>query len=444
MKRYIRKFTLLSAVFTMSFLVSCSSDDRVFEEQGQVRMTRQIEKIKNDLEGAANGWVMRYYPSPDFVGGFVFLLDFEEGKVTLQSDFQSDAEQSLYKIYGGEGPVLSFSEYSALHMLSDPAYPPAGTGFRGDFEFVVMESSADSVVLKGRKWDQKVTLSPATDADWAGITQLRKNETILAPVGENTPFFRNLYVDGNPAATFLYNSERRFLEYYFKDASGILRSGEVGVSFTKGGFQLQTPITVHGEFIHEFTLNSAGDGFTFGDKGALLVENEPVVSFNDSWNQAFDFTFMMVNRLSPDFYQLYQDAKTVQPDFQTMAFYWQLGQDYLKTCTFIFDNQDTENRDLRYYHAAIGAVENPVEDEAIFKPLVNFMGVPVFYMGGNANFQEYQQYFEANSEDSEHFKAILDLVYNDQGFTIIPTRDGNFYFVNKQYSNYWMLLTPYK
>ena len=443
MKRYINIWSLLTAVITMSFLASCSSDDQVFEESGQVRLTKQLEKIKSDLEGAENGWKMRYYPSPGFVGGFVFLLDFNADKVTLRSDYQNESEESLYKVYGGEGPVLSFSEYSSLHVLADPVYPPQGSGYRGDFEFVVMESSADSIVLKGRKWDQRVTLYPATEDDWTGISQLRTNETILAPVGENVPFYRNLYVDGNPVATFLYKNETRFLEYYYNDAAGVLRSGATGVSFSAEGFELESPVTINDLTLSEFTLNATSDGFTFGDNGSLMVENEPVVTFNDAWNKAFNSTYMLLNQMSPDFYGLYEGARAVQPDFRTMALYWQLGQDYLKTCTFIFDNQDLENRNLRFYHASIGAVENPEEDEAVFKPTTDWTGNPMFFMSGNTSFQEYQQYFVTPSADSENFKAILDLVFDDQGFTVIPTRDGNFYFVNKEYSNYWMLLTPY-
>lgn len=421
--------------------ISCTNDNQVFDEQGKLRMDKQIQKIKTDLQNASNGWVMRYYPDETRVGGFVFLLDFSADNVQIQSDFTNQIEESSFKVYGGEGPVLSFNEYNPLHLLADPAVEPFGIGYKGDFEFVVMESSSDSIVLKGRKWNKRVTLYPATQTDWDGISKLRDNEEILAPVGENVPFYRNIYVDGNPVATFLYKFQNRFLEYFFTDQNGVVQTGRKAVSFTNDGFELQSPIDINGTIIKNFKTNETLDGFTFGSNGELKIENHAVVTFTKAWEKIFNNDYLAVTQTSPDFYKLVAGARQVEPDFSSIVLFWNLGTNYLKSVSFVFDDKAAVNRQIRYYHAAIGEIQNPAEDQSIFRPITSG-GNYVYYYGGLANPTELTKYFINNTPESANFKAMANLFFEPEGYTIIPNADGNYYLVSNLRSNYWMLFSP--
>ncbi len=441
MKTYIKLTYFLFAVLVV-LLGACSTDDRIFESQGQERLEEQIAKIDADLKSAKDGWIMRYYPDETRVGGYVFLMNFSENTVKIQSDFNNEIEETEFKIYGGEGPVLSFSEYNTLHVLADPAVPPYGIGYGGDFEFVVINSSPKAIELKGRKWDKKVTLEPATPEDWETISTLRDNETILAPVGENVPFYRNVYVNGTPIATFLYQSQSRFLEYFYKDENNQLQSGSTGVSFTKTGFELQKEITINGAVLKEFSVNDMANGFTFEGNGELKIENSSVIRFDKAWEKIFNHSYLALQQISPDFGKLYEAARTVQPDFRTILLFWQLSANYIKSLSFVFDNQEQENRNLRYYHTAIRSVENPDEDQAIFNPSLNFMGDNNYYLGGDATVDELNTYFVNEGPNSEPFKEITELFFTEEGFTIIPTSDGNYYLISNQSSSYWLLFTP--
>lgn len=418
--------------------ISCSSDKRVFDEQGEIRMDEQIQNIELDLQEAEDGWIMRYYPDEERVGGYVFLFDFSENTVLVKSDINADEDRSSYKVYGGEGPVLSFDEYNALHILADPVVQPFGVGYKGDFEFIVMKSSADSIVLKGRKWNKKVVMYPASPNDWDKISKLRENEAILAPQKEDTPFYRNVYINGLPAATFLYQYKTRFLEYFYKDENGIVKSGRKGVSFTNDGFELQTPININGTLIESFTTNETLDGFSFQDNGILKIENNAVLTFTDGWKKLFDNDYIALSQVSPDYFKIIEEAREQVPDFSTIVLYWGLGTKYLKTASFIFDDRATENRNIRYYHASIGAVDNPAEDQGIFIPVTS-RGNYVYYLGGNATTSELEQCFIVDSEKSASFKKMADLFFQDEGYTIIPNADGNYYLVSNLNSNYWML-----
>jgi hypothetical protein len=441
MKKYsiILSFLMLASLPLLS--ISCTNDNQVFDEQGKLRMDKQIQKIKTDLQNASNGWVMRYYPDETRVGGFVFLLDFSADNVQIQSDFTNQIEESSFKVYGGEGPVLSFNEYNPLHLLADPAVEPFGIGYKGDFEFVVMESSSDSIVLKGRKWNKRVTLYPATQTDWDGISKLRDNEEILAPVGENVPFYRNIYVDGNPVATFLYKFQNRFLEYFFTDQNGVVRTGRKAVSFTNDGFELQSPIDINGTIIKNFKTNETLDGFTFGSNGELKIENHAVVTFTKAWEKIFNNDYLAVTQTSPDFYKLVAGARQVEPDFSSIVLFWNLGTNYLKSVSFVFDDKAAVNRQIRYYHAAIGEIQNPAEDQSIFRPITSG-GNYVYYYGGFANPTELTKYFINNTPESANFKAMANLFFEPEGYTIIPNADGNYYLVSNLRSNYWMLFSP--
>lgn len=442
MKKYsiILSFLVLASLPFLS--ISCTNDSQEFDEPSNERMDKQIQKIKTDLQNASDGWVMRYYPDETRVGGFVFLLDFSADNLQIQSDFSNQIEDSSYKVYGGEGPVLSFNEYSTLHLLADPAVEPFGIGYKGDFEFVVMQSSSDSIVLKGRKWNKKVTLYPAKKADWDGISKLRNNEKILAPEGVNVPFYRNIYVNGNPLATFLYKSENRFLEYFYTDQSGVVQTGRKGVSFTNEGFELESAININGTIIKSFTLNDTSNGFNFGTNGQLKIENKSVVTFSKAWDKIIGKDILVLNQVSPDYYPIVTKAREYQPDFSTIVLFWNLGNQNIKSMSFVFDDKATVNRNIRYYHTVISAVKNPAEDQGVFVPALNPMGQYIYYLGAAANGTELNKYFINSTVESESYKTMTDMFFEAEGCTIIPNADGNYYLVSNKHSNYWMLFSP--
>jgi hypothetical protein len=101
---------------------------------------------------------MEYFPSSQQTyGGFNVLARFSDAEVTIASeiaDFDT-TEKSSFSLKQSAGPVLTFDTYNEIfHTFSDPNSSKSGLGsngkgMEGDFEFLIMKATQDSVILKG-------------------------------------------------------------------------------------------------------------------------------------------------------------------------------------------------------------------------------------------------------------------------------------------------------
>ena len=132
-----------------------------------------MEKVREVLKSSPNGWLMEYYGNRS-LGGYNILVKFEGDQATVASEKWGtnhpagiDAAgkvitaKSHYKLELSMGTVLSFDEHNPImHYYSMPNNPDytydASEGLSGDFEFRVMHASADSVILRGKKSNNKI------------------------------------------------------------------------------------------------------------------------------------------------------------------------------------------------------------------------------------------------------------------------------------------------
>lgn len=156
------------ALIPLVVTTSCKKDmEPVFDENATHRMDAAIADIYTVLEGNTNGWLIKYYPNAlHTYGGFTLFAKFtSKTDVELTSDINSDVVASSYIIKQGAGPVLSFNTYNkVVHFFSEPgADSGVGSGnygMEGDFEFLVLEYTAERVVLKGNKSGNKYEMYP--------------------------------------------------------------------------------------------------------------------------------------------------------------------------------------------------------------------------------------------------------------------------------------------
>ncbi|WEK18633.1 MAG: DUF4302 domain-containing protein [Candidatus Pedobacter colombiensis] len=155
----MKKQYLLLAVLSVLLFAGCDKkQDRVFDESPAARLNASIDNTYAAIK-AKQAWVFSYYPGANQeYGGFNLFPNFTSAvDVTLQADYALTAQSSTFKIYAGAGPILTFDTYnSVIHYFGLPGYytgiGTADGGMKGDFEFLVMSASPDSVVLKGRKY----------------------------------------------------------------------------------------------------------------------------------------------------------------------------------------------------------------------------------------------------------------------------------------------------
>ncbi|WP_025144068.1 DUF4302 domain-containing protein [Pedobacter jeongneungensis] len=156
---------LFITVLAILLFTGCDKKkDRIFEDSPAARLNASI----NDAYSALNGkktWIFSFYPGANVeYGGFNLFPNFTTSvDVTLQADYATTTQSSTFKVYAGSGPILTFDTYnSVIHYFSLPGYytgnstslgiGASDSGMKGEFEFLVLSSSQDSVVLKGRKY----------------------------------------------------------------------------------------------------------------------------------------------------------------------------------------------------------------------------------------------------------------------------------------------------
>ncbi|GHE37607.1 DUF4302 domain-containing protein [Sphingobacterium griseoflavum] len=163
------KYIVLALLLPVFVFNSCKREtDPIFEKNATIRVNEAIEKAYQVLQGNQAGWMMKYYPSNslDFGGYTIFAKFISNAQVTLTSDVNEDVVTSTYGVVQESGPVLTFNGYNkVIHFFSEPGMDNGGigaddTGIKGDFEFIVLQASADSVVLKGKKSGNRIVMLP--------------------------------------------------------------------------------------------------------------------------------------------------------------------------------------------------------------------------------------------------------------------------------------------
>ncbi len=167
-------------------LSSCvNEEDDIFDSSAAERLEQSKKDNFNLLCQPANGWAMQYFANNDDEGGYTFLMKFDKNtsvKIAANNSLIGNTykeETSMFEVIADDGPVLTFNTYNPIfHMLADPYDVPSlpdnesGYGHRGDYEFVIMEASAEKIVLRGKKHGMTVIMTPlAEDADWAEYLQ---------------------------------------------------------------------------------------------------------------------------------------------------------------------------------------------------------------------------------------------------------------------------------
>src|SRR5690606_6961205 len=106
-----------------------------------------------------------------------------DAQVSLTSDVNDDVVTSSYAVIPETGAVLSFNGYNkVLNLFTEPGLDNGGTGaddtgMKGDFEFIVLEATADSVVLKGKKSGNKMLMLPLKNDEFTSLSAIYQQES---------------------------------------------------------------------------------------------------------------------------------------------------------------------------------------------------------------------------------------------------------------------------
>ncbi|MFZ4456424.1 MAG: DUF4302 domain-containing protein [Bacteroidales bacterium] len=271
------KSPFLIAIMLIATLASCSLEmDEVFDTPATQRVKKILDDCKTTLQSSVGGWYLNYTTPDGYSAQFVMNFGVHDS-VSTYADFSDIATFSTYSFNYGQGPVLSFDSYGQLHTMSDPQVNPIGTGHGGDYEFIIMSVSTDSIVLNGRKNRDRVVLHKAISGKANQIRFMKQMDTDL---GNNISFFHSITI-GTNKADILLSADKKKLEVTVADGNTISSA----INYTSQGFDLETPITIGSTTISKFVWSDVTKKFGIDATSTIEASNAPAFSIGSTVDQ---------------------------------------------------------------------------------------------------------------------------------------------------------------
>lgn len=249
------------AIFSMGLaltLQSCLHDNTdLFGKSAAERMEEKVAESKELLESASNGWMMHFYYGENYEGGgFTYLCKFKDGKADVAGDlFVPDLDvvspeytaRSSYDVTEEQGPVLTFNTGNkVMHFLAQP-YQDDVDGDQGDYEFIIMKTTPDSIYLKGKKFGNKMVMTRLSDDfNWASyLTKLRE-------VVKSMPYSYHIQKNGATIGEATFDAQARHATFTIGETVT-----EKAFYISETGICFQSPVTLGDATISELTWNAS-------------------------------------------------------------------------------------------------------------------------------------------------------------------------------------------
>ncbi len=278
--------TLCVAFFSIT---SCSlKEDDVFDESASQRSQTNIDKLESLLASASNGWLMEYYGNQSY-GGCNVMVKFDGENATFGSEKLGANHEagiddsgkavtvtSHFKIEQSMGTVISFDEYNNLfHYFSMPnnpdGYGSTDEGYYGDFEFRVMKAAADTIILRGKKNNNRIVMTPIpADKSWESIIrEAKETDEYMASKSYNlTGEDRN----DTTQITVRMNGSYRCLVFTYTDSTDMKQTVYAPYISNKDGFKFYTEVDVNGMKLDGLEKGDTQDYFLFHNNHRLQLD----------------------------------------------------------------------------------------------------------------------------------------------------------------------------
>lgn len=286
----MKKITYFFAacIALMAFSGCSLKEDETFSESASQRSGDNIAAVEKVLYTAPNGWLMEYYGTLS-LGGYNVMVKFDGSNATFASEKFADnhpagigtddkavTATTHFKIEQSMGTVISFDEYNPIfHYFSMPNNPDytydTAAGLGGDFEFRVMKASNDSIILRGKKGNNRIVMTPIpADRTW---------ESIIKSAGETEKYMASrLYtltgsdytLDQTITATD--NAGFRSLVFEYVDTLGMKQTVVAPYIVKEDGFWFYSPVDVRGYQLDGLVKGDTDDYFVFRNNQNLQLD----------------------------------------------------------------------------------------------------------------------------------------------------------------------------
>jgi hypothetical protein len=154
-----------------SFFGCTKSDvDLIFDSLPEERINVRLTELQNKLLESPSGWKASLTTNAS--GGYGFYFNFKEDQtVAMVSDINATTARvisnSTYRVKWVMNASLIFDTYNYISLLQDPTAGTVpggaqGSGVRSDIEFEYLRATADSIILRGKKYQNELVLVKAS------------------------------------------------------------------------------------------------------------------------------------------------------------------------------------------------------------------------------------------------------------------------------------------
>lgn len=271
----MKKNIYITFLLGIILFVSCNPvEENLFDDSSDIRIEKSLLNTQDVLKNAENGWLMEYYPSSQQTyGGYNVLAKFTDKEVTIASEIEDFdiTEKSSYSLKQSAGPVLTFDTYNEIfHTFSDPNSSKSGlgdngVGMGGDFEFLILKSTQDSVILKGKKTGNRIIMTPIpSETDWESyVEELQEASDMMT--------FKNFeYHVAGQIIPVRVSFRSLIITYTNEEGNEVTLTAPYIQTLT--GYKLYKPLTVLGVEVEEFIYGKEGDMEYFTPTGGVTAK----------------------------------------------------------------------------------------------------------------------------------------------------------------------------
>lgn len=286
---------LLLGLFPLVLSSCLKEEEDYFDKGASARIEEAVKNAITVLEGAQNGWAVKYYPNPtQTFGGFNLFFKFANGEVTVCSEIENatTTATSLYSMGEEAGVTLTIDTKNELinyftHPRNPDGYGSNYKGLEGDYLWTVLSATPEKVLLRGVKSGSLYTLTPLQTDDWASEMQQYKD------AAGNMKFPSYVCVVKGDSLECITTSEGRFMYRNLtirKETDEGVKSYAAPFIYTKTGIELYEPLTINGvtaqvlELKKDYYFANEDESFIISGPEPAVSDNvltyEPTITFN--------------------------------------------------------------------------------------------------------------------------------------------------------------------
>lgn len=277
MKKIINKLKFCALILLVASSCTDIGDDPAFETSAAERASQAVVDITETLTSSTEGWIFEYYPDNlQQYGGYNYVLTFDNNSmVDVYSERQVDfstPETSTYDILSIGGPVLTFDTYnSVMHEFSTPSaaeYQAKG----GDYEFILSQTDLEDILnARGTFTGNNLKLIKLTETPQSYLTKVQETVDYLDGA---------VYIMTTDGEITQLPVSNRNITFPGEDLEEEIR---VAFIYTPTGIKLYEAITVNGNEITEFTLDTDANQLVSLDGTTVLDILFPPINTSQDW-----------------------------------------------------------------------------------------------------------------------------------------------------------------